>query len=209
MQSDVPGVLHELQPGAWPLSSADDAVRAVETAIEREAGRLDVVMLSGGEPTVHPQIRELIERLCELPITRILLNTNGVRLANEDALLEFIAGLRDRVEIYLQYDGQREATHETLRGLDLREIKARVVAKLSAARIFTTLVMTVVPRERRPNRRGPRHRLCHAVRRRRHVPAALCFGARAGGRSDGARDDDRRARAHRGPVVATAYAPAT
>jgi uncharacterized radical SAM superfamily Fe-S cluster-containing enzyme len=123
----------------------DSAVAAVETAIEREGGRLDVVMLSGGEPTVHPQIRELIERLCELPITRILLNTNGVRLANEDALLDFLAGLRDRVEVYLQYDGQRRATHAMLRGLDLREVKARVVERLSAAGIFTTLVMTVVP----------------------------------------------------------------
>jgi hypothetical protein len=120
-------------------------VRAVETALEREGGRLDVVMLSGGEPTVHPQIRELIERLCEMPITRILLNTNGVRLANEEALLEFIAGLRDCVEVYLQYDGQREATHQTLRGIDLRETKTRVISKLSAARVFTTLVMTVVP----------------------------------------------------------------
>lgn len=123
----------------------EEAVHAVQTAIERENGRLDVVMISGGEPTVHPQIRELIERLCAMPITRILLNTNGVRLAREDALLEFIAGLRDRVEIYLQYDGQREDTHFALRGVDLRETKARVLERLSASRVFTTLVMTVVP----------------------------------------------------------------
>lgn len=122
----------------------DEAVHAVETAIEREAGRLDVVMLSGGEPTVHPQIRSLMERLCELPITRILLNTNGVRLANEDGLLDFVAGLRDRVEIYLQYDGQRAVTHQVLRGVDLRETKARAIERLSSARVFTTLVMTVV-----------------------------------------------------------------
>ncbi len=125
-----------------PLESA---VHAVETAIEREAGRLDVVMLSGGEPTVHPQIRELIDRLCALPITRILLNTNGVRLANEDGLLDSLRGLRERVEVYLQYDGQRAATHATLRGVDLREVKSRAVARLSGARVFTTLVMTVVP----------------------------------------------------------------
>lgn len=122
-----------------------EALRAVETAIARENGRLDVVMLSGGEPTVHPQIREMIGRLVDLPITRILLNTNGVRIANEDALVEFLAGFKDRVEVYLQYDGQRENTHQTLRGTDLREIKSRAIAKLSAARIFTTLVMTVVP----------------------------------------------------------------
>ncbi|MFY9719467.1 MAG: hypothetical protein WAK16_07465, partial [Candidatus Cybelea sp.] len=63
----------------------------------------------------------------------------------EDALLDFIAGLRERVEIYLQYDGQRRATQERLRGLDLLVVKARVVERLSGARVFTTLVMTVVP----------------------------------------------------------------
>lgn len=121
------------------------AVHAVEMALGREGGRLDVVMLSGGEPTVHPRIRELIERLCEFPITRILLNTNGIRISNDNAFLEFLTALRDRVEVYLQYDGQRSATHHTLRGLDLRAIKTDVVTRLSAAQIFTTLVMTVVP----------------------------------------------------------------
>jgi uncharacterized radical SAM superfamily Fe-S cluster-containing enzyme len=122
----------------------DAAVHAVETALLREGGRLDVVMLSGGEPTVHPQIRQLIERLCEMPITRILLNTNGIRLSNDHAFLEFVAALRDRVEVYLQYDGQRATTHHLLRGVDLREMKDEVLARLSDARVFTTLVMTVV-----------------------------------------------------------------
>jgi uncharacterized radical SAM superfamily Fe-S cluster-containing enzyme len=122
----------------------DDVLHAVQTAIEREAGRLDVVMISGGEPTVHPALREMIERLAALPITRILLNTNGIRVANDDGLLAFLGGLRDRVEIYLQYDGQRAATQERLRGVDLRDVKTRAVERLSAARIFTTLVMTVV-----------------------------------------------------------------
>lgn len=121
----------------------ETALHAVRTAIEREDGRLDVVMISGGEPTVHPQIRELIDRLVPLPITRILVNTNGIRLANDDAFLKFLAGYRDRVEIYLQYDGQRESTHEHLRGTDLREIKNRAIERLSSQRIFTTLVMTV------------------------------------------------------------------
>jgi 7,8-dihydro-6-hydroxymethylpterin dimethyltransferase len=123
----------------------ESVVGAVEAALEREGGRLDVVMLSGGEPTVHPRIREIVERLCEMPITRILLNTNGIRLAGEESLLEFVAELRDRMEIYLQYDGQRPATQETLRGLDLSATKERVVSRLSEARVFTTLVMTVVP----------------------------------------------------------------
>jgi len=120
-----------------------EVLRSVRTAIDREAGRLDVVMLSGGEPTVHPQFREMLAELAELPITRILVNTNGIRIASDDAFLELIASYRDRVEVYLQYDGQDAVTQETLRGVDLREMKARAVLRLSAACVFTTLVMTV------------------------------------------------------------------
>ena len=130
-------------PTASHFLPLDEIVRTVQNAIERENGRLDVVMISGGEPTVHPQFKAVIEALAPLPITRILVNTNGVRLANEDALLNFIAQLRDRVEIYLQYDGQRSSTQQYLRGVDLSELKARVVGRLSQARVFTTLVMTV------------------------------------------------------------------
>jgi 7,8-dihydro-6-hydroxymethylpterin dimethyltransferase len=121
----------------------DAVLRSVETALERENGRLDVVMLSGGEPTVHPQIGELLERLVSLPITRILVNTNGIRLANDDAFLEVVATHRRRVEVYLQYDGQDAEVHRHLRGLDLTTLKTRVLERLSRRKIFTTLVMTV------------------------------------------------------------------
>lgn len=123
-----------------PLSEVTASVR---TAIEREAGRLDVVMLSGGEPTVHPQFREMIESLVDLPITRILVNTNGIRIANDDAFLALLSKYRERVEVYLQYDGQSTQAQTGLRGVDLREVKARAVERLSSARVFTTLVMTV------------------------------------------------------------------
>jgi hypothetical protein len=138
-----PACFTQSSPAASLYLPLDQVLRAVETAIEREEGRLDVVMLSGGEPTVHPHIRDIVERLAALPITRIIVNTNGTRLASDDAFLDFIASYRDRVEIYLQYDGQRESTHRYLRGVDLREVKAKTVARLSERRIFTTLAMTV------------------------------------------------------------------
>lgn len=118
-------------------------VRSVRVAIERENGRLDVVMVSGGEPTVHPQILDILDALAALPVTRVLLNTNGIRIANDDAFLERLAAYRDRVEVYLQYDGQREDVQRTMRGQDLRDVKARAVSRLSSARVFTTLVMVV------------------------------------------------------------------
>lgn len=138
-----PACFAQSSPEASLYLPLEQVMHAVETAIDRENGKLDIVMLSGGEPTVHPQIGEMIQRLIALPITRVIVNTNGVKLANEDAFLEFVAHHRDRVEIYLQYDGQRVQTQRELRGADLRDVKRRVVERLSDKRIFTTLVMTV------------------------------------------------------------------
>jgi 7,8-dihydro-6-hydroxymethylpterin dimethyltransferase len=138
-----PACFTSSSPAASHYLPLREIVHAVETAIEREDGRLDVVMISGGEPAVHPEIVAILDALAPLPVTRILLNTNGVRLANDDAFLSALARLRDRVEIYLQYDGEREETHRALRATDLRATKRRAIERLSAARVFTTLVMTV------------------------------------------------------------------
>ena len=138
-----PACFTSSSPAASQYLSLDHALHAVDVALEREGGRLDVVMLSGGEPTIHPQIVRLIEELASRPITRVLVNTNGVRLANDDAFLGVLQRNRDRVEVYLQYDGPSAATNLTLRGTDLREIKTRAIGRLSSARVFTTLVMTV------------------------------------------------------------------
>lgn len=114
----------------------------VDQRLRRENGRLDVLMLSGGEPTLHPGLAELLDELTARPITRILVNTNGVRLATDDTLLDLLTAHRERVEVYLQYDGLSEAAHRHHRGGDLRRIKAAVLQRLSEREIFTTLVMT-------------------------------------------------------------------
>src|SRR6185312_7179344 len=110
-----PACFTSSSPAVSQYLPLEQIVRAVETAIEREGGRLDVVMLSGGEPTIHPDILTIVDRLAALPVTRVLINTNGIRLSNEDAFLEKLASHRERVEIYLQYDGQRASTQQHFR----------------------------------------------------------------------------------------------
>jgi len=78
----------------------------------------------------------------ERDVTRILVNSNGVEIANNDALLEFLARHNRRVEVYLQFDGFRRETHRHHRNADLRQIKQRAVERLSGAGVFTTLTMT-------------------------------------------------------------------
>ncbi|HEX6887791.1 MAG TPA: radical SAM protein [Candidatus Nanopelagicales bacterium] len=119
-----------------------EVLASVDTRLGREGGRLDVVMVSGGEPTTHPAITSILDELGARPINRILLNTNGVRVARDDALLDWLGAHRDRVEVYLQYDGCRAATHRALRGGDLGALKEAAIDRLSAAGVFTTLTMT-------------------------------------------------------------------
>jgi uncharacterized radical SAM superfamily Fe-S cluster-containing enzyme len=128
-----------------PEPSPGEILHTVKTVIERERGKLGVLMLSGGEPTLRTDLTELIEQLVPLNITRIMLNTNGLELANDNGLLDLLEKHRQRVEVYLQFDGFSADTHLKLRGnARLVEAKQRVVSLLNDGRVFFTLVPTVV-----------------------------------------------------------------
>ena len=154
-------------------------MRTLDAAIAREGGKVDALMLSGGEPTVHPGILDLVRAATERNVTRVVLNTNGIRIARDDAFLGELAKLRDRVEIYLQFDGFRESTYRWHRGEDLRAIKDAAIRRLTDARIFTTLAVAVakgvnedeVGRDRRP---GARHRLPRGRRDPADVRVRAC-----------------------------------
>ena len=96
--------------------SLADLLNTVDKVAAREAGKLSVVMLSGGEPTVRRDLEELLRQLFERPVTRVMINTNGRRIARDERFLKFLHKNRDRVEVYLQYDGLRPSTHLALRG---------------------------------------------------------------------------------------------
>ena len=73
---------------------------------------------------------------------RVLVNTNGLAIAQDDELLEVLRGHRERVEVYLQYDGESAEASTHHRGADIRRFKERAIERLSGAGIFTTLTMT-------------------------------------------------------------------
>ena len=134
-----------LPPGSAALNkpTLEQMLHTVDTVVERENGRLSVVMLSGGEPTVRADLECLIRELSDRPVTRIMLNTNGRRLDRDDGLLEFLAEHREKVEVYLQFDGLTDDPYVHFRGEPIAEEKRRILGRLNDAQVFTTLVMTV------------------------------------------------------------------
>ena len=135
-----------LSPGApskYERPTIDDVLHTVKTVIAREGGKLSVLMLSGGEPTIRDDIARIIEALLPLPITRILLNTNGRRIARDDKFLSFLQKHRNRVEVYLQFDGTSTRTYLALRNEDVLQEKMQTLSRLNSAKIWTTLTMTI------------------------------------------------------------------
>ncbi|MBS1728771.1 MAG: radical SAM protein [Armatimonadetes bacterium] len=136
-----------LEPGTPALAeekpTLSELLHTVDTVIEREGGKLSVVMLSGGEPTLRRDFETLVEELLERKITRILVNTNGRRILKDKAFLRFLASHRDRVEVYLQFDGLSDRVYLDLRGEALADEKRKTLELLNQERIFTTLVATV------------------------------------------------------------------
>ncbi len=129
-------------PALTGVAPVEDVLANVDQRLNLEGGRLDVLMISGGEPTLHPQLFSLIDQLLERDIVRLILNTNGVRVARDHELLNFLERHRSRLEVYLQFDGFEEATYRFHRGADLRRLKRAAVDRLTAAGVFTTLTMT-------------------------------------------------------------------
>ena len=112
-------------------------------AIVANEGEPDVVQISGGEPTTHPDFFAILDAARRRPIRHLMLNTNGLRIANEPGFAEKLAAYQPGFEVYLQFDSFEAAALLALRGADLRKVRERAVARLNEAGLSTTLVMTV------------------------------------------------------------------
>lgn len=129
-------------PALASVAPLPQVLASVDTRLAREQDRIDVLMLSGGEPTLYPELPRLLEELVARPVVRILLNTNGIRIAQDDALLDLLRRHRERVEVYLQFDGLSAGPSVAHRGADIRRFKEEALRRLGEAEVFTTLTMT-------------------------------------------------------------------
>ena len=114
----------------------------LDTLVESER-EPDLVQISGGEPTIHPQILEILRLAKSKPIRHLMLNTNGIRIARDLDFVTALTGLMPGFEVYLQFDSLKRSALENLRGADLRRIRKQALANLEKAGISTTLVCTV------------------------------------------------------------------
>ncbi len=112
-------------------------------AVVRNEGQPDVVQISGGEPTLHPDFFHVLDLARQRPVRHLMVNTNGIRIAQEEDFAQRLAGYLPDFEVYLQFDSfEREALRE-LRGADLRSVREKALEKLNRYGVSTTLVVTL------------------------------------------------------------------
>jgi len=108
-------------PGREQYRSVDHVQRMID-AVVRNEGQPDVVQISGGEPTLHPEFFAILDRAKAAPIRHLMINTNGLRIANDEAFANRLAGYMPDFEVYLQFDSFERAALMELRGADLRDV---------------------------------------------------------------------------------------
>jgi hypothetical protein len=102
------------------------------------------IQLSGGEPTIRDDLPEIVKMGCNLGFTFIQINTNGIRIAEDE---NYVSSLKEAglSSVFLQFDGTYDKIYETLRGKALFQKKVKAIENCKKHDIGVVLVPTLVP----------------------------------------------------------------
>lgn len=130
------------------MMGLDEFTRQVDQLVAGGKSGSDMIQLSGGEPTIHPQFMEMIALLFDRGFKKVCINSNGIKLAQPAFTGKLAACTRAypgaELFVYLQFDGFEENTYQALRGrADLLETKRKALAHCEANNISIHPVMTL------------------------------------------------------------------
>ena len=112
-------------------------------ALVASEGEPDLLQISGGEPTLHPDFFAILDAIKRRPIRHVMINTNGLRIANEPDFVARLANYAPGLEVYLQFDSLRDEALINLRGTRLTRIRQQALEALNKVGLSTTLVCVV------------------------------------------------------------------
>jgi len=105
---------------------------------------VDALQFSGGEPTIREDLPDLVKMAKELGFKHVEVNTNGLRLAGSVDYCRILkeAGVST---VYLQFDGVTPDVYRFTRGVDLVDVKKKVLENCREAGLHSiVLVCTLV-----------------------------------------------------------------
>jgi 7,8-dihydro-6-hydroxymethylpterin dimethyltransferase len=109
----------------------------------RDSAGLCPIQISGGEPTVRNDLPEIIALAQSMGFDLIQINTNGIRLAQDEAYGRALVDAGATV-MYLQFDGVTDSVYEQIRGVNLLPLKLKAIENCARWKVGVILVPTVV-----------------------------------------------------------------
>ena len=121
---------------AWHMS-LDEMASTVDWVVE-SSGPVDLINITGGEPTLHPQLTDILA-CCQRPeIGRITMNSNGLVLARDEDLCKRLADLG--VCVILSFNTFSPEVSIAMHGRDVVADKLRAIDNLTGAGVRMTLL---------------------------------------------------------------------
>ncbi len=130
------------EPGLGNHRSMEEISQMLDTLLETES-EPDLIQVTGGEPTTHPQIMEILQFLKKSPVRHLMLNTNGIRIAEDEAFVKALKKLGAGFEVYLQFDSLQKEVLQDIRARDMREVRRKALAMLEKHNVSTTIVSVI------------------------------------------------------------------
>jgi len=129
--------VHNKNQDAFHMS-VEEFRRILDGLIRAHGGDLDIINLTGGEPTLHPELLELIVAAHDAGVHRVTVCSNGVKLARDEALVVGLGKLGARIA--LSFDTFEPHADALLQGTELLALKMRCLDLLEKHGVDVTLI---------------------------------------------------------------------
>jgi uncharacterized radical SAM superfamily Fe-S cluster-containing enzyme len=126
-----------------PSHRSMEQIEFMLDCVVRNEAEPDVVQISGGEPTIHPEFFAILDAAKRRPIKHLMVNTNGLRIAADAEFARRLVDYMPGFEVYLQFDSLEPSPLKVLRGVDLCDVRRKALDRLNEHNISTTLVVTL------------------------------------------------------------------
>jgi uncharacterized radical SAM superfamily Fe-S cluster-containing enzyme len=121
--------------------SAEEFKKTLHHLTRSHGKELDLINLTGGDPTLHPHLLEFLDLCHEAGIHRVSLCTNGIKLAQNEELVRAIAKVKGRVALSL--DSFEEKADFEMQGAHLVDLKLKCLDLLEKYKVNTTIIPVI------------------------------------------------------------------
>jgi len=134
-------ICYTINKNEGPFHISPDEFARILEVIRANDPEMKIINLTGGEPTMHPQLTKII-RLChDAGIHRVTISTHGLPFVKNEVMLQELAELKAR--IVLSFDSFHEETNMKMVGAHLHQAKMKVLDQLEKYNVDTTLIPVV------------------------------------------------------------------